>query len=291
MFRMVAALSLMAVTTPPSRAPIRVTSCGLDGDVGAGAYGYAYVGLGECRGVVDSVPDHGDGPALRLEFLYLIHLVLGHNLGEDGVYADLVGYGLGGVAVVAGYHHRANSHAPDFADGLGGILFQGVCYGYYPCGHTVYGCEHGGLSVLGEGLELRRQGRRGGCRGPASRPGYRRRRCAHHTKCPNPLARLHFEVRGLGEGETTVYGGGSNGTGHGVFGGALGGGGQGKDLIIGEIRDGIDVCEGRLAKGEGTGLVEDDGVDAVGGLQGLGGADEDSELGAFSQCLPLWMLG
>ena len=80
----------MAVTTPPSRVAHKCHVRGLDGDVGAGAYGYAHVGLGEGGGVVDSVPDHGDGPALRLEFLYLIHLVLGHNLGEDGVYANLV---------------------------------------------------------------------------------------------------------------------------------------------------------------------------------------------------------
>ena len=71
-----------------------------------------------------------------------------------------------------------------------------------------------------------------------------------------------------------------------MLGGALGGGGQGKDLIRREIRDDINIGEGGLAEGEGAGFVEDYGVDTVGGFQGLGGADEDAELGAFFPCPP-----
>ena len=81
----------------------------------------------------------------------------------------------------------------------------------------------GGLTVLGEGLELGVKGVKRDAQvlhqGPVP-DGY----AVPIHLCPYPLTWLHFEVCGLGEGEATVYGGGSNGAGHGMLGGALGGG-------------------------------------------------------------------
>jgi hypothetical protein len=65
----------------------------LDGDVGAGAHREAEVGLGERGGVVDAVADHGHDPALVLQSADDVDLVLGQDLGDDVVDADLGGDG------------------------------------------------------------------------------------------------------------------------------------------------------------------------------------------------------
>ena len=46
--------------------------------------------------------------------------------------------------------------------------------------------------------------------------------------------------------------------------------------------DGEDVGQGRVAGGDGAGLVQHDGVELVRGLQGLGRADQDAGLGALA---------
>ena len=61
----------------------------LDGDVGAGADGDADVGAGEGGGVVDAVADHGDLEAAGLELGDLGGLVLGEDLGEHLVDAEV----------------------------------------------------------------------------------------------------------------------------------------------------------------------------------------------------------
>jgi len=61
----------------------------LEGDVGAGADGDADIGLRECRRVVDAVADHGHPLPRVLQRLHLGRLLLGQDLGEDLVDADL----------------------------------------------------------------------------------------------------------------------------------------------------------------------------------------------------------
>src|SRR5690625_5624305 len=46
-------------------------------------------------GVVDTVADHGHGPALVLEAADHVDLVLGHDPGDDALDADLGGHALG----------------------------------------------------------------------------------------------------------------------------------------------------------------------------------------------------
>ena len=61
----------------------------LDRDVGAGADGDADVGAGQRRGVVHAVADHGDLQAAGLELGDLVRLVLGQDLGEHLVDAEV----------------------------------------------------------------------------------------------------------------------------------------------------------------------------------------------------------
>ena len=61
----------------------------LDRHVGAGADRDPDIGLGERGGVVDPVADHRHQLALVLQMADLERLVLGQDLGEDALDADL----------------------------------------------------------------------------------------------------------------------------------------------------------------------------------------------------------
>src|SRR5699024_778628 len=82
---------------------------GVDGDVRAGADGYAYVGAGQCGRVVDAVADHGD-LALLHELADDALLAVGQDAGYDLVHARLGADGLRGALVVAGEHDYADAH-------------------------------------------------------------------------------------------------------------------------------------------------------------------------------------
>ena len=125
------------------------------GDVGAGdAHADADVGALDAGRVVDAVAGHGgdvvvaapgvyyaglvlgldagvDGYILELavELLvaHLVELAAGDGFGVRGEYAELAGYGHGGVYVVAGYHYRADTGAAALLDG-----------GLYLRAHRVY---------------------------------------------------------------------------------------------------------------------------------------------------------
>src|SRR5690606_40232697 len=98
-----------------------------------GADGDADVGLGQCRCVVDAVTDHGHDPALALELGDLLTLVLGPDLGEDLVDAELAGHGAGDRFGVAGDHHHVRAELVEGVDGLAGfgpdLVVQGQCAG------------------------------------------------------------------------------------------------------------------------------------------------------------------
>src|SRR5665647_2874248 len=64
----------------------------------------AEVGYGQCRGVVDSVADHGHPLTGPLELRDLVGLVPGQDFGDNGVDAELVGDPGGGGLVVSGEH-------------------------------------------------------------------------------------------------------------------------------------------------------------------------------------------
>ena len=90
---------------------------GLDGHVGAAAEGHADVGLGQGRGVVDAVADHGHHLAGPLAAADLGHLAVGQQLGRDRVHAQLAGHRPGRRLVVPGEQDRLQ---PEGAEPLHG---------------------------------------------------------------------------------------------------------------------------------------------------------------------------
>lgn len=89
-------------------------------DVGAVSEGHAEVGLGEGRGIVEAVADHGDF-SLLLIVEDDLGFVLGKGFGVDLVDPRLASDVTGGTGVVAGDHDGNESKGLDFRDGLGGM--------------------------------------------------------------------------------------------------------------------------------------------------------------------------
>src|SRR5699024_427243 len=126
---------------------------GLDGDVGAGAHRQAQVGLGQCWGVVDAVADHRDDLALALESGDDVDLVLGQDLGDDLLDADLGGDPTGHGLVVAGEQDRSETQVLQALDRLGAGGLDSVGDDEDPAGLSVPADGDDGLTfVLGRGL-------------------------------------------------------------------------------------------------------------------------------------------
>ena len=107
---MVARLKLHGGNHPVQVAPHDDDVPGLDGHVDARAHGDADVGLGQGRGVVDPVADHGHPQLLPLQLFDPRGLFPGQHPGDDLVDAGLRGNGPGGLFVVAGEHDHPDAH-------------------------------------------------------------------------------------------------------------------------------------------------------------------------------------
>src|SRR5699024_9058604 len=110
---------------------------GLNGDVGAGAHRQAQVGLGQRRGVVDAVADHRDDLPLALQAGDDVDLVLGQNLGDDLLDADLGGDPPGDGLVVASEQDRGEAETLQAGDGLSAGGLDGVGDDEDPAGLSV----------------------------------------------------------------------------------------------------------------------------------------------------------
>ena len=61
---------------------------GFDRHVGTGTDRHSDIGLGERRGIVDTVTDHGDDPTLELQLLNLVRFLLWQDIGQHAFNAD-----------------------------------------------------------------------------------------------------------------------------------------------------------------------------------------------------------
>ncbi len=77
---------------------------------GSRVHGHADIRLSQRRSIVCTVTGHRHEAALRLFLLDVFQLVLRSRLREEVVHAGFLRDGSGGQRIVAGDHHRANSH-------------------------------------------------------------------------------------------------------------------------------------------------------------------------------------
>ena len=83
---------------------------GLLGCLRARVHGHAHIGLRQCGGIVGAVAGHGYQFALALLTLDQVHLVLGLGLGQKVVHSSFARNHRRGQRVVAGNHDGANAH-------------------------------------------------------------------------------------------------------------------------------------------------------------------------------------
>src|SRR5215211_7729788 len=131
--------------------------CSLHGNVGAGTYGDAYVGLRESGGVVNAVADHADLLALGLQPLDLVGLVLGPDLRHNAVYSELPRDRLGGAAVIPGQHGDLEPQCVQSRHCLPGLVTHHVRYRHETRWLAVHRDEDWGLAFPRQLLSLREQ--------------------------------------------------------------------------------------------------------------------------------------
>ncbi len=163
--------------------------------------------------------------------------------------------------------------------GLGGPGFNGVRRGDDPHGFAGHGQEDGGLALPGQLVLVGGEGFGGdalaGEKGQVSQedllaldPGL------------DPQARHGLEILHPGQGQILRLSGVGDGLGQGVLRFFLQGRGLGQDCVGAPALPGVDVGHLGGAPGEGAGLVEDHGGEAVGPLQGFAAPEQDAQFGA-----------
>ncbi len=202
-------------------------------------------------------------------------LVLGEDLGEHLVDAEVGADGVGHLAGVAGDHHHSTAHLPELVDGLAGLGADLVLEGQ---GADDVGALH---QVEDGGAALPPSARRAGEVG-----GFTELALPEQHRAPDGVggsvdggshapAGDGAEPAGLGHIATFV-GGGDDGPGQGVLAVGLDRPGDAEDVALGVPGGGRHADDDVLALGQGAGLVEQDGIDGAAGLQREAVLDEDA---------------
>jgi hypothetical protein len=244
------------VATSSGSERIRTTSAVSIATFGAGADGDANVGLGESGRVVDAVANHRDLVPPFLQLLDHTRLVTGEDFSHDLVDAELRGDPLGGLAVVAGKHDRADVLALEGLD-RGGRGFPG----------SVGDGDQGGCLAVDRDLH-------DGAASPASvaaaasapssstpsrssrRPFRSRAACLHGGE--RSMAGHRFERLGLGPVESALLGCSDDRLGERMLALAFGGRDQPQHVAFVHAVGGRHRYDLGLTTGERAGLVEDD---------------------------------
>ena len=109
------------LTTSRGSELARISPGRLDRHVGARPDGDADIGACQGRGVVHAVADHGDLQTAGLQLGDLVRLVLGQDLREHLVDAEVTADRFADLAGVAGDHHHVPAHRLELGDGVAGL--------------------------------------------------------------------------------------------------------------------------------------------------------------------------
>ena len=117
MLRIVARDRSMAVTSAPRSPLMSVTEADSMATSVPRADRHADVGLGQRGRVVDAVADHRDELAAGLQAADLGLLLVGPDVGQHALDAQLAGNGARRGVVVAGQHHHVEATAAELRHG------------------------------------------------------------------------------------------------------------------------------------------------------------------------------
>ncbi len=196
--------------------------------------------MGERRGVVDPVADHGDDLAFALQQLDLVGLVVGQDLGEDSIDADAVCNGGGGAEIVTGEHHDLEAEIVHACNGRPRVVLDRVGDSDHPDEVSVDTDDHCGLALVGEPL-----GHVCHRTGPDAALSHELQVAEDHPPSPDrgrdAEAGRGFEVCCLSQGHAAAAGAADDRFTQWMLGPAFRGGRQGEDLVFAEGTEGYHV--------------------------------------------------
>ena len=226
----------------------------INGYVRACTDGNAGVSAGQGRGVVDTVTHHSY-LAVLLQLPDDGLLALGQHPGKHLIHPGLSANGLGGALVVAGQHHHADAHIPQLPDGLRAILLDGISYRDNAQQTTCAAKEQGRFTLSGQcsSLRLQRSGDRDLC---ANKSSVAAKDLLALQLGGKAVARQGGKIGNRGQCQLLFLRIGQHCPRQRVLAATLQRGCQREQFGLGHAFSGQKVCDGRLAAGDGAGLVQ-----------------------------------
>ena len=226
----------------------------VNGYVRACTDGNAGVSAGQGRGVVDTVTHHSY-LAVLLQLPDDGLLALGQHPRDHLVHPGLSADGLGSALVVAGQHHHADAHIPQLPDGLRAILLDGISYRDNAQQTTCAAKEQGRLTLRSQCGRLRLQRSRDSdlCANKCSAAAKDLLALQLGGKA---VARQGGKIGNRGQLQLLFLRIGQHCPRQRVLAAALQRSCQREQLGLGHAFSGQKVGDGRLAAGDGAGLVQ-----------------------------------
>ena len=213
-----------------------------------------------------------------MQFRHFGGFVLGQDLGDDGVDAQLGGDPFRGRLVVTGQHDDFDPCLVHRGHRGSGGLPGGISQGDHPSGRSVHGHQHRGAPGRGQGLALF------GHRGDVDALGHHQLAVAHENLPPvhggpGAVARDVAEIAGSQGRDAAVLGVVHHRGSQRVLRFAFDGRHEAQEFVLADPV-GDEVRDLRLALGQGPGLVDHDRVDPCGRFQGGGVLEQHASFGA-----------
>ena len=248
--------------------------CGVNGYVCACANGNAGVSAGQGRGVVNAVAHHSH-LAVLLQLPDDGFLALRQHSGDHLVHPGLSANGLGGALIIAGQHHHPDTHVPQLPDGLRAVLLDGICHRDNAQQTTCATKEQGRLTLRSQcsGLSLQRSGDSDLCANKCSTAAKNLPALQLGGKA---VARQGGKIGNRGQLQLLFLRIGQHCPRQRVLAAALQRSCQREQLGLGHAFSGQKVGDGRLAAGDGAGLVQRHDAGAPGLLQRRSGLEQDA---------------
>ena len=182
-------------------------------------------------------------------------LALGQHPGNHLVHPGLSADGFGGALVVAGQHHDPNTHISQLPDGLRAVLLDGICYRDNAQQTTCAAKEQGRFTLSGQccSLSLQHSGDRDLC---ANKSSVAAKDLLTLQLGGKAVDRQGSKIGNRGQLQLLFLRIGQHCPRQRVLAATLQRGCQREQFGLGHAFSGQKVGDGRLAAGDGAGLVQ-----------------------------------
>ena len=249
---------------------------GVNGYVRACTDGNTGVSAGQGRGVVDAIAYHGN-LAVLLQLPDDGFLAFRQHPGDHLIHTGLLADGFGGALVVAGQHYHTDAHIPQLPDGLRAVLLDGICHRDNAQQTVSAAKEEWRLTLRSQcsGLRLQRSRDSDLCTNKGSVAAKDLLTLQLGGKA---VARQGGKIGNRGQLQLLFLRIGQHGPRQRVLAAALQRGSQCEQLGLGHASSGQKVGDGRLAAGDGAGLIQRHNAGAPGLLQRSSSLEQDTVL-------------